>query len=215
MVTSSKILGIRDRTKNFDPSQLKIGHIFYLSLSHIPTAPLQIYHHFTRKSTNFSLHEGTSIAITHCRCCCPSLLSVALIRHCCPLLSSITVFCRSLLLLSHIAVIHCWCLLLLPITLKFTCRPSLSCPLLVPVSVVRHWCRLLLHVALALCCHPLLSCPSLVPIAVIHCWCPLMLQPLMQPSSLSLLPPPIAAAFAIAAAVTHPYCWHRHLGCHL
>ncbi len=35
---SSKILGIWDRTNNFDPSDLEIGHIFPIILSHIPNA---------------------------------------------------------------------------------------------------------------------------------------------------------------------------------
>ena len=126
MVMSSKILGIRDRTKNFDPSDSEIGHIFHLSLSHIrstsptnlpPISP-QIHTFFTpwgdlhRCRMLSSLSSVSPVALAHCSCM---------------LLLSVTVAHRCRLLLSPVAL----ALLLLPIAVM----PNTLARRLAPVSL--------------------------------------------------------------------------------
>ena len=105
MVMSSITLGIRDRTRHFDPSNLEIGHIFHLSLSHIPNLSPYI------STATFTLF--TPWGDLH-RCCPLQLLSfLAVIRCSCPLLSPVTLTCCScplllcpILLLSSTAATH-------------------------------------------------------------------------------------------------------------
>ena len=73
---SSEILGIRDRTKNFDPSDLEIGHIFPIVLSHIPNA------------SPYISHELLAVGVDAVR---PSLFPIAGARRCRPSPSSFPV----------------------------------------------------------------------------------------------------------------------------
>ena len=100
---SSKILGKWDRTKNFDPSDLEIGHIFPIVLSHIPNA------------SPYISHELLAVGVDAVR---PSLLPVAVAHRWCPSLVPVAVVRRHRPSLSPVPV---------PITIAHPCRPSLCC----------------------------------------------------------------------------------------
>ena len=153
-----------------------------------------------------------------CRCCRPNapppssplpfshLLPIAVTRH------SLLSLSPSLL---HVTLArHSHPSLLCPML----CAPR-SCPSLLPVDVMpKALCPSLLPITGARRCRA----HCFVPIAGVHCgrarhsvliaglrhWCPLLLPPSRQPSSLLLLPLPIAS-------IANRYCWHCHLGCHL
>ena len=77
---SSKILGIRDRTKNFDPSDLEIGHIFPIVLSYIPNASPYISHGLL--TVGVDAVRPSLLPLTGAHCCHPSLSPVAVISCC-------------------------------------------------------------------------------------------------------------------------------------
>ena len=212
---SSKLLGIRDRTKNFYHSKCKIGHIFGLYLSHIPnTSPYISATTFPANPHTFCSMRGpllpslSSISDV-CRCylslspialASPSGLSLSsalspntVAHHCHPLLSSIAVIHRCHPSLSPAAVVHC-------------CRPPLS-----PVAVVCHCHPPLLPVAVVCRC-----CPPLSLIAFIHCChCHLSLVPVTvtchcRPSLLTVAVATIEAAVVTVIVATTSCCHWCH-----
>ena len=189
MVMSSKILGIRDRTKNFDPSDLEIGHIFpivlSLSLTPPPASPPQLH----------------SISIAFTRRSRPSLSPVALACRSCPSLSPVSLICCSLPSLSPVTLARrSHTQRFVPVALARRFRLALSRPTL----CARHSCPSLVPVAVA----PVALCPSLVSVAGARCWC-------RRKGSrhhcrcCHRLPPPVAAAIA------NCYCCLCRLVCHL
>ena len=177
MVMSSKILGIRDRTKNFDPSDLEIGHIFPIILSHIPnTSP------YISATTSHFLDCSRPLLLCPMLCAahsCPSLFHPMLCAHCPhPLLvpvAAVTVALCTLLVFAAVAPIA-----LCPLLVFIAVAPVTLCSLL--VSVVGARC----------CCHRQGSRH--------HCCCyhrPLLPSPIAIAGTVAL-----AVTFAVNFAVT-------------